>query len=43
MGVSQFNYIITWIVYFIANGVIVSIVMMAVIGFFAVSDETKYA
>jgi|688.fasta_scaffold2085539_2 hypothetical protein len=43
MGVSQFNYIITWIIYFIANGVIVSIVMMAAIGFLAVSDQTTYA
>lgn len=43
MGVSQFNYIITWILYFIANGIIVSIVMMAAIGFLAVTDETSFA
>lgn len=43
MGVSQFNYIISWIVYFITNGLIVSIVMMLIVRFFIISDETKFA
>lgn len=43
MGVSQFNYIISWIVYFIANGAIVSIVMMAIVWFFVITDATNFA
>jgi hypothetical protein len=43
MGVSQFNYIFSWIMYFIANGLIVSIVMMLITGTLVVTEDTRYA
>jgi uncharacterized Tic20 family protein len=43
MGVSQFNYIITWIVYFIANGLLVSVVMMLIVKFLVITDGTNFA
>lgn len=43
MGVSQFNYIISWLVYFIANGAIVTFVMMAIVRLFVITDSTNFA
>jgi hypothetical protein len=43
MGVTQFSYILSWIVYFILNGIIVSTVMMLIVKFFVISDETVFA
>jgi hypothetical protein len=43
MGVSQFSYIITWILYFVANGLIVSAVMILIVRFLVVTDGTVYA
>jgi uncharacterized Tic20 family protein len=43
MGVSQFNYIVTWIVYFIANGLLVSVIMMLIAKFLIITDGTNFA
>lgn len=43
MGVSQFNYIISWLVYFIANGSIVTFVMMLLVRLFVITDSTRFA
>ncbi len=42
MGVSQFNYIFTWITYFLANGLLVSVVMMLIVKFLVLTDGTNF-
>jgi uncharacterized Tic20 family protein len=43
MGVSQFNYTITWILYFIANGLFISLLMMLIVKFLVITDDTTFA
>jgi len=43
MGVQQLSYILSWIVYFIMNGLLVSVVMMIIIKSLVITDQTQFA
>lgn len=43
MGVSQFNYIVSWLAYFLANGTIVTCVMMLIVRLLVINDSTVFA
>ena len=43
MGVSQMSYILSWIVYFIMNGLLISVVMMIILKFLVITHDTNFA
>ncbi len=43
MGLSQFNYITSWIFYFILNGLLVTLVMMLIMKFFVFGLDSSDA
>jgi hypothetical protein len=43
MGVQQLSYILSWIVYFIMNGLLVSVVMMIIVKSLVITDDTQFA
>jgi hypothetical protein len=43
MGVSQMSYILSWLVYFIMNGLIISTVMMIILRALVITDATNFA
>lgn len=43
MGVSQLAYTFSWLIYFLLNGMIVSLVMILIMRLFVITDRTNFA
>ena len=42
MGVNYVSYLLAWLVYFVMNGLIISVVTLVVMGVAVVDDDTKF-
>ena len=43
MGVSYLSYLLSWLLYFILNGLIISVVMLLIVRFLVITDDTVFA
>lgn len=43
MGVSQKSFLLSWYAYFVLNGILITIVTMSLLYFFAISAATNFA